>query len=194
MTMTTLSLLISVFGVIFIAELPDKTALAALVLATRHKPWPVFIGAALALTVQSVVAVTAGELVSLLPERPVHIAAGLLFLVSAIFMWRRKHEADELKAQDHSHSSFARTTWVVFTVVFIAEWGDLTQLATAGLAARYGEPLTVFAGATVALWTVAGLAVFLGNRAGRLLDAVLTQKIAAAIFALVGASLAMGIL
>src|SRR3954463_5110541 len=85
----------TVFGVIFLAELPDKTAVAAVVLATRHRPMPVFVGTALALVVQSVVAVLAGGVLSLLPARPVHIAAGLLFLVSAVFMWRREEEAEE---------------------------------------------------------------------------------------------------
>src|SRR5256885_1002062 len=87
-----LHLVASVFAIIFVAELPDKTALASLVLATRHKPLPVFVGAALALTVQSVVAVAAGHLLGLLPPRTVHIASGVLFLASAIVMWMRKSE------------------------------------------------------------------------------------------------------
>src|ERR1700722_17989685 len=84
----------AVFGLIFLAELPDKTALATLVLATRYAPLPVFVGAALALTVQSLVAIAAGGLVSLLPARPVHVGVGLLFLVSAVVMWRRKEEKE----------------------------------------------------------------------------------------------------
>jgi putative Ca2+/H+ antiporter (TMEM165/GDT1 family) len=90
-------LFLSVFGVIFLAELPDKTALAALVLATKYRPLPVFLGAALALTVQSLVAVAAGGLLSLLPSHPVHIGAGILFLVFAVLMWRR-HHGEELGA------------------------------------------------------------------------------------------------
>ena len=192
--MTTLSLFLSVFGVIFVAELPDKTALATLVLATRHKPWPVFLGTALALTVQSVVAVAAGGLLSMLPSRPVHIAAGALFLVSAVYMWRRKEEKESPTHGPEKDGSFFRSARLVFTVIFIAEWGDLTQLATAALAARYKAPLTVFLAATAALWSVAGIAVFLGNRAGKLLDAKLTQKIAAAIFVFLGLALITGVL
>ena len=86
--MSHLSLFFYVFGVIFVAELPDKTALAALVLATQNKPVPVFLGTALALAVQSAVAVAAGRLFSLLPPRPVHIVAGLVFIVSALVMLR----------------------------------------------------------------------------------------------------------
>ncbi|MDB5217217.1 MAG: putative integral rane protein [Myxococcaceae bacterium] len=187
----------AVFGVIFVAELPDKTALAALVLATRHKALPVFLGTALALTVQSVVAVAAGGLLSMLPARPVHVGAGILFIVSAVVMWRRKGDADEDdKAAGHTPRppTFWRSFGTVFGVVFIAEWGDLTQLGTAALAARYKSPLAVFCGATLALWCVAGLAVFVGNRAGKLLDPELTKRVAAVIFVLLGVALLFGIL
>jgi putative Ca2+/H+ antiporter (TMEM165/GDT1 family) len=189
-----LALLVSVFGVVFVAELPDKTALAALVLATRHRPLPVFLGAATALTIQSVVAVVAGQLVSLLPQRPVHVFAGVLFLASAVLMWRRKEETEDAIEDGAGPERFWRSAWMVFAVVFVAEWGDLTQLATAALAARYRSPLLVFAGATLALWAVAGLAVFVGHRAGKLLDPHLTKRIAAVLFALVGAALVAGLL
>ncbi len=186
-----LTTLISVFAVIFVAELPDKTALASLVLATRHRPAPVWLGASLALTVQSVVAVAAGSLFSLLPIRPVHVGAGVAFLVSAILMWRRHDEAH--LSQDGGRAlGFWRTLGIAFGVVFIAEWGDLTQVGTAALAARYRAPITVFAGATAALWAVAGIAVFLGNRAGKLLDPNRTKRIAAVVFGVVGIALVSG--
>src|SRR3954468_20661275 len=98
----------TVFGVIFLAELPDKTAVAAVVLATRHRPLPVFVGTALALVVQSLVAVAAGGLLALLPARPVHIGAGLLFLVSAVFMWRREEEEEETADPSAQHEGFRR--------------------------------------------------------------------------------------
>jgi putative Ca2+/H+ antiporter (TMEM165/GDT1 family) len=187
------ALFFSVFGVVFVAELPDKTALAALVLATRHRPLPVLVGAGAALTIQSVVAVAAGHLVSLLPPRPVHIFAGGLFIASAVVMWRRKEES-EADVKDRGEApGFFRAVWPVFVVVFIAEWGDLTQLATAALAARYHAPYVVFGGATLALWAVAAIAVFLGHRAGKLLDPHLTKRIAAVLFALVGVALLAGL-
>ena len=193
--MPTLQLFLSVFGVIFVAELPDKTALAALVLATRYRPAPVFFGAALALTVQSLVAVVAGEILALLPARPVHVGAGLLFLLFAVLMWRRKQEEEpdaELGAT--REPTFLRATATVFSVVFLAEWGDLTQLGTATLAARYAQPITVFCGATLALWSVTGIAVFIGHRAGKLLHPERMQKIAAVVFAVLGVLLTAGIL
>src|SRR3984957_2820116 len=150
--MPTLRLLAYVFGVVFVAELPDKTALAALVLATKHRPIPVLLGAAAALAIQSLVAVAAGSLVSLLPSRPVHIVSGVVFLVSAVLMWRK--EEDVPGSEDsRAPTGFWRSTWLVFGVVFIAEWGDLTQVATATLAARYRQPLLVFSAATLALWS-----------------------------------------
>jgi putative Ca2+/H+ antiporter (TMEM165/GDT1 family) len=188
-----LALLLSIFGLVFVAELPDKTALAALVLATKHRPVPVLVGAAAALAIQSMVAVAAGSLVSLLPSRPVHIVSGAVFLVSAVLMWRR--EKDEAANEDgKAPTGFWRSTWLVFGVVFIAEWGDLTQVATATLAARYRQPLLVFSAATLALWSVAALAVLVGNRAGKLLDPRRTQRIAAVLFAAVGVLLVVGVL
>jgi putative Ca2+/H+ antiporter (TMEM165/GDT1 family) len=186
-------LLLTVFGVVFLAELPDKTALAAVVLATRNRPGPVFLGTAAALTVQSAVAVGAGQIVSLLPSRIVHAVAGAAFLVSALVMWLRKPSDDEAGGTSEQRG-FWRTAWLVFGVVFIAEWGDLTQIATAGFAAHYAAPVAVFAGATAALWSVAAIAVFVGHRAGKLLSPRLTQRIAAVAFALVGIALILHIL
>jgi putative Ca2+/H+ antiporter (TMEM165/GDT1 family) len=188
--MTTFRLLLSVFGVIFVAELPDKTALAALVLATHYEPLPVFLGAGLALTVQSVVAVAAGGLLSTLPPRTVHVGAGVLFLVCAVLMWRRHggEGAEQWGVNQDANAPpiFRRALGTVFVVVFVAEWGDLTQFGTAALAAHYHDPLTVFSGATLALWAVAALAVFVGNKAGRFLDPDRTKKAAAVLFAVVG--------
>jgi len=84
-------------------------------------------------------------------------------------MWRRKQEDESVDRPDAS--GFWRSAWVAFVVVFIAEWGDLTQLATAALAARTRSPYVVFAGAALALWSVA-----------------------AVVFALIGAALLAGIL
>jgi Ca2+/H+ antiporter, TMEM165/GDT1 family len=188
-------LFLSVFGVIFLAELPDKTALAALVLATKYRPLPVFLGAALALTVQSLVAVAAGGLLSLLPSHPVHIGAGILFLVFAVLMWRRHHGEEQPRTSHGSaEPTFLRAMASVFGIVFLAEWGDLTQLGTAALAARYAEPVIVFCAATLALWSVTAIAVIAGNRAGKLLDPERTKKIAAMIFAVLGVLLIVGVL
>lgn len=185
----------TVFGVIFLAELPDKTALAALVLASRHRALPVFLGTALALAVQSAIAVFAGSLLSRLPERAVHIGAGALFAGCAVLMWIRKPDGDahELRRKAEE-AGFWSALWMVFMVVFVAEWGDLTQIGTAGFEAKYHAWLTIFAASTLALWSVAAIAVFVGNRAGKLLDPRLTQKLAAIAFATIGVLLMVGVL
>jgi putative Ca2+/H+ antiporter (TMEM165/GDT1 family) len=183
--------MLSVFAVIFVAELPDKTALASLVLATRHRPAPVWLGSSLALTVQSLVAVAAGSLFALLPVRAVHIGAGLAFLISAVFMWRRNEEPEDI-SKDKPGSGFWKTFSTTFGIVFIAEWGDLTQVGTAALAAHYHAPVAVFVGSTLALWAVAGIAVFVGNRAAKLLNPDRTKRVAAVVFALVGIALIIG--
>jgi Ca2+/H+ antiporter, TMEM165/GDT1 family len=188
-----LKLVLTVYGVVFVAELPDKTALAALVLATRHRAMPVFVGSAAALAVQSLVAVAAGQLLTLLPARPVHIVAGLVFLVSAVVMWVRREDADGETPDESKMRGFWTSAWAVFGVVFIAEWGDLTQLATGALAARYAAPVAVFVGATAALWSVAAIAAFVGNRASKLLSASLVQRVAAGLFALIGVALVAGL-
>jgi Ca2+/H+ antiporter, TMEM165/GDT1 family len=191
----------TVFGVIFIAELPDKTAVAALVLATRHRALPVFAGTALALIVQSSIAVAAGGLLALLPPRPVHIGAGLLFLASALSMWRSKEEESEPAssalegdAADSAEPSVWTAFFKAFAIVFVAELGDLTQLGTAALAARFRAPATVFAASALALCAVAALAVFLGSRLSRLIDPRRVQKLAALVFALLGLGFVTGLI
>ena len=192
-----LRLFATVFGVIFVAELPDKTALAALLLATRYRPLPVFIGAALALTVQTVVAVAAGGMLSLLPPRPVHIGAGVVLLLSAVIMWRRRNpdptELETVKVAKRK-PTFLRALVSTFSLIFVAEWGDLTQLGTAALAARYKNPLTVFCAAALALWAVAALAVLVGNRAGALMNPQVTKRVAAVVFLVLGIALVAGVL
>ena len=191
----------TVFGVIFIAELPDKTAVAALVLATRHRALPVFAGTASALIVQSLIAVAAGGVLALLPPRPVHIGAGILFLVSAVSMWRSKDEepaaapsAETDATASSSQPSFGAAFLKAFAVVFFAELGDLTQLGTAALAARFRSPVTVFAASASALCGVAALAVFLGNRLSRMINPRHVQRIAAVVFGVLGLGFVSGVI
>ena len=184
-----LQLVLSTFGVIFVAELPDKTALASLVLASRYPARHVIAGAWLAFLVQTAVAVAAGSLLTMLPERPVRIAAGVGFLVFAVLAIRRKEEAevaDEVREvkQEVRRGHFP---WLAsFLVVFAAEWGDLTQLATAALVAHTGQPIPVAIGAVAALWTVTVLAVVAGSHLGRLFAPVLLNRASAVVFTGIG--------
>ena len=187
----------TVFTVIFLLELPDKTALAALLLATRHRPLPVFLGAAAAFVIQSAVAVAAGSLLSLLPREPIRIGAGILFLGMAALLVRRnirKDEADEQRAVEQEEVRHRRPFMTAFTVVFVAEWGDLTQLATAALQARYQQPVVVFVASTLALWGVSAIAVALGNRLGAWIPERPLQFAAAGVMVLVAIALISGLL
>lgn len=193
----TLQLGFTVFTVIFLLELPDKTALAALLLATRHRPLPIFLGAAAAFVIQSAVAVLAGSLFSLLPREPIRIGAGLLFLVMAALLVRRnlrKVEADEERSVEQEEARRHRPFVTAFTVVFVAEWGDLTQLATAALQARYQQAMVVFVAATLALWAVSAIAVMLGNRLGAWMPERPLQFAAAGVMVLVAIALITGVL
>ena len=187
----------TVFTVIFLLELPDKTALAALLLATRHRPLPIFLGAAAAFVIQSAVAVVAGSLLSLLPREPIRIGAGVLFLGMAALLVRRnlrKDEAAEERAVEQEEVRHRRPFITAFSVVFVAEWGDLTQLATAALQARYQQPVVVFVAATLALWAVSAIAVALGNRLGAWIPERPLQFAAAGVMVLVAIALITGLL
>jgi len=174
----------AVFATVFVAELPDKTALAAMLLGARRRPSAVFVGVAAAFVVQSAASVAFGGLFALLPGRWVRAGAGVLFLVFAVAMWRRRPE--KMDADGAAAPGFWRTAALSFGVIFVAEWGDLTQLATAALAARYRAPLTVFLAATSALWAVSALAIFLGSLLRGALDTRRLEKLASFVFAALG--------
>jgi putative Ca2+/H+ antiporter (TMEM165/GDT1 family) len=186
---------ISVFLVIFLLELPDKTALATLLLATRHNPVMVFIGVALAFAVQSVVGVLAGSLLSLLPREPVRVVAGLIFIVMAAVLIRRNLKAEEIeekKEVEKEEQRYRVPILTSFMVIFVSEWGDLSQLATAALQARYRQALLVFSAATLALWTVSAIAIGIGNRLGALLPEKPLQYAGAAVMIAIGGALIFG--
>jgi Ca2+/H+ antiporter, TMEM165/GDT1 family len=166
-----LALAATVFLTIFVVELPDKTFIATLVLATRYRPLLVWVGVASAFLVQTVVAVLFGGLISRLPETPVHILVAVLFLVAGILLIRGAGKADAEEAETEEEFSGKATAeasgWKAvsasFVILFLAEWGDLSQLATAGFVARRGEPFSVGAGAFVALAVVSGLGALIGR-------------------------------
>ena len=179
-----LSVVAATFILVLPVELPDKTLFATLVLATRFAPLPVFVGVATAFGLQVAIAVTAGSLLSLLPEALVTGVVAALFLVGAVILWRSASSGPEDEDLDETpaHPSFLKAAAISFGVLFAAEWGDLSQLATAGMAARTGEPLSVFVGAWAALLVVSGLAVFLGKKLADRLPIALIRRVAAVLF------------
>jgi putative Ca2+/H+ antiporter (TMEM165/GDT1 family) len=162
---------LAVFGIIFIGELPDKTMFASVVMSTKGRPLAVWIGASAAFIVHVVIAVTLGSLfVTFLPHRLVQAIVAVLFLVGAFFAFRGEEEEVEAEAEAvvTRESSHRRTVVTAFLVIFVAEWGDLTQILTANLAAHYHNALSVAVGSATALVAVAGVAVLAGRALTRL--------------------------
>ena len=156
------------FGSIFVVELPDKTFIATLVLSTRFRPLYVWIGVGLAFLVQTTVAVLLGHAASFLPETVVRSVALLMFLAGAVLLFRegRRHESSDgsefVERAGDAHG--AKVILASFLVLFAAEWGDLSQLLTLTLVAKYDDPVSVFVGALGALLAVSGLAVLVGRQ------------------------------
>ena len=154
------------------AEIPDKTILACLILSSRYRPSVVWSGAAAAFLTQVVIAVAAGGALSLLPHRIVEACAAAAFLAGAVLLWRQKENKEE-EEDDTGRDGLGSGIWPVFgtafAVVFLAEFGDLTQFLTVSLAARFHDPISVGIGATLALWVAAAVAVTLGWRVLKLI-------------------------
>jgi putative Ca2+/H+ antiporter (TMEM165/GDT1 family) len=180
------NLFLSTFVLIFLAELPDKTTFAILLMATRRQPWAVFIGVAIAFIIQSAVAVVFGSFLNSLPHKWVSVGTATLFFIFAFLMWRKDDSEDEKVHLDKKKVSFAASVWSCFLIIFIAEWGDLTQLASAALTAEHQKPLTIFLASTLALWTVTAIAILVGNKAKKLINPVVLHKVAAVAFVVVG--------
>jgi putative Ca2+/H+ antiporter (TMEM165/GDT1 family) len=167
-----------VFGVVFLAELPDKTALAGLVLGTRYRASYVFAGVAAAFALHVVLAVAAGSVLTLLPQQIVHAITGVLFLGGAAVLLMKKGE-DEEEVRKPENQSFWKVSGAGFMLILVAEFGDLTQIMTANLAARYDDPLSVGLGAVLALWAVAGLGIVGGKALMKRVPLKLITQIAA---------------
>jgi putative Ca2+/H+ antiporter (TMEM165/GDT1 family) len=183
--MAYLAVIGTAFVLTFLAELPDKSMLASVVLGTRYRPSWVWTGAAAAFAVHMALAVTAGRLLALAPHRVVDGVVAGLFVAGSGYLWVASfrpgdQEGDDAARQGGRQLSFLRVAAMSFGVVFLAEWGDITQLTTANLAARY-DPLLVFAGATLGLWTVAAAAIGLGAKSMDLIPVAWVRRITATI-------------
>jgi len=181
-----LALLVA-FGVILLVELPDKTLVATLVLSTRYRRRPVLVGVAAAFAVQCVIAVSAGGLLHLLPRRGVEAGVAGLFAIGAALLIRESlsegEHTDVDAASTQVPASTRRIALTSFGVLFAAEWGDASQLATAGLTARVGEPVAVGIGAWLALVGVAVIAMLAGRVIVKRVPVRLVHRVAGGLFA-----------
>jgi putative Ca2+/H+ antiporter (TMEM165/GDT1 family) len=167
----------AVFPIIFIGELPDKTMFASLVLASRGHPRSVWVGAAAAFLVHVAIAVTVGVgLFALVSHRVLDGIVAALFLGGAVYAFV-EGARDETRLVTREAASHRQIVVTAFIVIFLAEWGDLTQILTANLAAHYHSPLSVGLGALVALWCVAALAVASGQTLLRFFPTSVIRKV-----------------
>jgi putative Ca2+/H+ antiporter (TMEM165/GDT1 family) len=173
-------------------ELPDKTFVATLVLSTRYRPLPVYLGVLAAFGVQCLIAVLAGTLISQLPRRPVEFVAAALFAIGAVVLvsGARQGETSEEEAEQEYAGKLTdprpgwRAALASFLVLFTAEWGDLSQLLTAGLVASGRPAVPVFVGSWLGLAVVSGVAILLGRWLLKRVKLSLVRYVAAVVCAI----------
>jgi putative Ca2+/H+ antiporter (TMEM165/GDT1 family) len=177
-----LAIVVAVYPLIFLGELPDKTMFASLVMSTRGRPFAVWLGAAVAFAVHVVIATTIGvALFHVLPHQALDAFVAALFLGGAILALREaaKERREEALVEKEA-ASHRRVVVTAFVVIFVAEWGDITQILMANLAAHYHDALSVGLGGLLALWTVAALAVVSGQSLLRFVN-IATVRIVTAV-------------
>jgi putative Ca2+/H+ antiporter (TMEM165/GDT1 family) len=157
------------FVIIALAEVADTSGLVTLVLATRFPARWVLLGVCAGMLVHVGIAVAAGSLVGLLPERPLEAILAVMFLLGAFLTVREGMEDDDDDDDDDEKvRAVPRTRWAVVATAFgitaLSELADPSQILTATLTAQYDDPLLVGIGALLGLWAVSALAVFGGNR------------------------------
>ena len=165
-----------VFALMFVLELPDKTFLATVIMSTKARPLMVAFGASLALTVQMAVAVGAGSLLTLFPVHWKDLIVGVLFLGGAAYLLFVPESEEEEKGRREGELEKFGTRWkeitTAFVVVFIGEFGDLTQIQGANFEAKLHQPLEVFVASSLAMIGV----TFIGAYSGRALQRVISLK------------------
>ncbi|HEY2028481.1 MAG TPA: TMEM165/GDT1 family protein [Myxococcales bacterium] len=170
------------FGLIFVAELPDKTAYTMLLLAARGRPLQVFAGSCAAFAVQGLVAVALGSLAARLSPEVIRYLAAAMFFGFGLWLLLSKIEPDKQQAPVSRNRALVQS----FALVFLAELGDATQLGTAALVARMHDRWSVYAGSTLALWAVALLAVTIGGTVGARLPKRALRRCAGVLFCIFG--------
>lgn len=177
------------FVVIFLAELPDKTMLASLMLGTRLRPLWVWLGVSLAFLVHVTIAVTAGGLLKLAPDAVVKSIVAALFAIGAGLLLFGGDDEEESAADGSGARNgrkalgFAGTVATSFGLIFLSEWGDITQIGTANLAAKY-DPVSVAIGAGLALVTVSALGIAAGRTLLKYVPMRLVRRAAGVVMAL----------
>lgn len=184
----------SAFGVIFLAELGDKTQLLALGFGAKYPLRTVAIGLAIGFGVSGAIAAVVGGVIgAALPQQPIAIAGGVIFLAFAIYTLVGNGDDDDDDAAS-AGSLFAKSAVLSIAVsIALGEFGDKTQLATATLAAQ-SNPFAVWLGATAGEVTAAMFGAVIGRQAGTRLNPAIIRYASAALFAIFGVILLLGAL
>src|SRR5882724_12473812 len=152
-------ILLTTFGAVFVAEIVgDKLLYTTGVLAARYRTLPIMLGMAVAFMAKMGVAVLVGNAIAKLPRSVVAIITAVSFLSIAFVLWRKSDRPAEAKDSHRTH----KAAMVSFAAIFFSEWGDVGQVTTATLAARYHAAFTVWLAAVAAMIVKGSLAAFLG--------------------------------
>jgi putative Ca2+/H+ antiporter (TMEM165/GDT1 family) len=180
-----LGIVLGTFLVIMVAELPDKTMIATLIMGSRYRPVLVWWGATMAFAIHAALAVAVGQLLQLLPHRWIEAVTALLFAGGAAYLFfvpEEKEEEQGVQKAERARPGL-RPVVTAFVVIFVGEFGDLTQILTANLAAKYHAPAAVFVGAFAGLTTVAAIGAFSGRALLRVLPLAVIRKLGGVLLA-----------
>ncbi len=174
---------LSTFTIVSFAEMGDKSQLACMLLASRYRVWPVFWGAVTAFIFLNLAAVILGIIAaSWIPEQILALAVGCLFLLFGYHAFTAKDEGADIQDSNQLKRGIFLST---FLLISVAEFGDKTQIAVAGLASTH-EPYAVWAGASMALMLTTGLGVLIGHSLLKNISGVYLHRISGLIFMLFG--------
>jgi putative Ca2+/H+ antiporter (TMEM165/GDT1 family) len=164
---------LGILALMFVLELPDKTFLATMIMATKARPLMVVLGGSTALVIQMGIAVGAGSLLTLIPVHWKDLVVGVLFLAGGAYLLFVPESVEEEKGRREAAIEKAATHWreitTAFVVVFIGEFGDLTQIQAANFEAKLHQPLEVFLASSLALIAVSFLAAYSGRALQRVI-------------------------
>ena len=181
---------VSIFALMFLLELPDKTMIATIVMSTRARPSSIVMGASAGFVVQMGLAVLAGGLLTLLPGRAKDVVVAVLFLGGAAYLLLVPESAEEAEGAREAAAERAGSRWrevsTAFTVIFVGEFGDLTQIQAANFSARTHQPLEVFVASSCAMIVISFVGAYGGKALQRLVPLRLIRLGGGVVFAGLG--------